>query len=415
MKIFWSWQSDIDGNISRHFIKECLIKAVTELKDEAIFDSRVEIDHDTKDIPGSPPITDTILEKIKNCSVFIADVTPVAFIKSNKKKIMNPNVAIETGYAIALVGNHNIISIMNESFGSIEDLPFDLRYKRGPVTYTLKNNAEKSEIKIQENELVNKLKIALKNYISVSENSKQNNSLNLDINGPAIFFDPGKPIFRLPGDGWGLLKDKEHLFKKAQSYIYTKIVPLNNLNLSKTKIKKAMFDGSNFKIVPLLSKPDNTPDVNRYGVIVVHFNSQDKNSVNDFVQVLENGGIVSISNSSLFYSKNKIYLINFKSGLEKNLKDSIALLRNMVTDNIEVEIEIGLVNGNDCSVILPNPIGNKYYPEPERGPLEKENYILKKRIRLEHIEKVSDIVKEFILSLLNDLGVEFNYEEHKWH
>ena len=130
MKIFWSWQSDIEGDVSRHFIKECIKKAIEELKNEAIFDERVEIDHDTKDVPGSPPIVDTILEKISNSTVFIADLTPVAVVKNNKKKVINSNVAIEIGYAIATVGNNNIVTIMNDVYGTIETLPFDLRYKR---------------------------------------------------------------------------------------------------------------------------------------------------------------------------------------------------------------------------------------------------------------------------------------------
>ena len=267
MKIFWSWQSDIDGKISRHFIKKCLKKAVEELKEEAVFNDRVEIDHDTKDIPGSPAITDTILDKIKNSSVFVADVTPVAQVKKSKKKIINSNVAIETGYAIALLGNNKIISILNESFGSLGDLPFDLKYKRGPIKYILKNNAEKKDAEKQEKILIAKLKIALKNYVDSCKNLKNQNNFDLDKNGEAIFFDSTKPILRRPSDGWALVKDKSYKFNKSKSYIYSKIIPTQHFDFSKKKIEKAMFDNSNFKIHPLFNLPDNTPEVNKYGYI----------------------------------------------------------------------------------------------------------------------------------------------------
>jgi hypothetical protein len=32
MKVFWSWQSDHPGRVSRHFVREALEKAISELK-----------------------------------------------------------------------------------------------------------------------------------------------------------------------------------------------------------------------------------------------------------------------------------------------------------------------------------------------------------------------------------------------
>ena len=95
MKIFWSWQSDINPDISKHFIKKCLEKAIKKINKEPEFSDRTaEIDHDTKGEPGSPPITDTIFKKIKNCSVFIADVTPVAEVKKEDKVVKLPKKPI---------------------------------------------------------------------------------------------------------------------------------------------------------------------------------------------------------------------------------------------------------------------------------------------------------------------------------
>ena len=414
MKIFWSWQSDIDGNISRHFIKECLKNAVDQLNEETTFDSRMEIDHDTKDVLGSPSITETIFNKIKNCTVFVGDLTPIASTDKNKK-VMNPNVAIEIGYALGLLGDNKVITVMNESFGSLEDLPFNLRHKRGPVIYSLTEKATNDEIGREEKKLVNIFKTILKNYITTEPKPQSENPKNLDLNGHALFFDLNKPIFRLSNDGWSSVKDKEYFFKKLPSYVYIKVLPKKELKFTKTEIKKAMFDGSNFKIFPLFKSPDHTPEANKYGCMVVKFDSTDNNFITDFVQVFENGSIISISDSFLFYTKNRIPLISFKNGLEKVLFESIHLLENIFQSSIDVEVEIGLVNGDNCTVTLPNLLDGRYYPEPERGPLEQDSYITKKVIKLKDISMIEESVKEFIMKLLNDIGVEFKYEEHKWY
>jgi hypothetical protein len=42
-------------------------------------------------VPGTPPITDTILKKIQNCDIFVPDVTFVASTAGGKL-VPNPNV-----------------------------------------------------------------------------------------------------------------------------------------------------------------------------------------------------------------------------------------------------------------------------------------------------------------------------------
>src|SRR5690242_8556661 len=86
MKIFWSWQSDTPGKIGRHFVREALETSIARLKADyqveepttASNRSDVELDHDTKGVPGSPGLADVIFAKIASSSVFVADVTPVA-------------------------------------------------------------------------------------------------------------------------------------------------------------------------------------------------------------------------------------------------------------------------------------------------------------------------------------------------
>jgi hypothetical protein len=65
MKIFYSWQSDIEGKINRYFILDALKEAVKNLKNEGAFVD-IEIDQATRDKPGMPDIPDTVLDLFDN-------------------------------------------------------------------------------------------------------------------------------------------------------------------------------------------------------------------------------------------------------------------------------------------------------------------------------------------------------------
>src|SRR5438309_1109416 len=62
--VFYSWQSDLDGKTTRSFIEEALKRAIKALQKDDTLDVEPVIDRDTKDVPGSPDIAKTILEKI---------------------------------------------------------------------------------------------------------------------------------------------------------------------------------------------------------------------------------------------------------------------------------------------------------------------------------------------------------------
>ena len=132
MKVFWSWQNDIDPKSCRHFVRDALAEAVKEVGDEMGLDDaeRPELDHDTKDEPGMVDIAATILNKASECAVFVADLTPIGRTDDGKA-LPNPNVLIELGWALNKPGFRRIIPIVNTANGfSPEDLPFDIRHKR---------------------------------------------------------------------------------------------------------------------------------------------------------------------------------------------------------------------------------------------------------------------------------------------
>ena len=78
--VFYSWQSDSPADVNREFIETALTEALQRLKADAQLESAVrtlplELDKDTQGVPGSPPITQTIFDKIDRCSTFVADLT----------------------------------------------------------------------------------------------------------------------------------------------------------------------------------------------------------------------------------------------------------------------------------------------------------------------------------------------------
>lgn len=168
MKIFWSWQSDTAASSGRHFVKAALEQAIKQVAQELDLSQaeRPEIDHDTKGVAGLAPIADTIFEKIDAAALVVADVTLTGTTPAGKKT-PNPNVLIELGYAFKSRGSQRIVLIANEAGGfRNEDLPFDLRHRRGPITYELAEGASK-EIKAKvEKELVANLASAIRQNLT---------------------------------------------------------------------------------------------------------------------------------------------------------------------------------------------------------------------------------------------------------
>jgi hypothetical protein len=159
MKVFWSWQSDTPGKIGRHFVRDALRAAIEQLKEEPDIKepteretrSAMHLDHDRQGISGSPDLAPVILEKIAESAVFIADVTPVGTVtitseQGTPKRIINPNVAIELGYALHALTDRALLMVMNEHYGARVDLPFDLQGKAGPIMFTLAPDADRQKV-----------------------------------------------------------------------------------------------------------------------------------------------------------------------------------------------------------------------------------------------------------------------------
>lgn len=138
--IFYSWQNDLEGKTHRYFIEKCLNNALKDLeKDASIY---MDYDRDTMGKNGSPDISTTIFEKIDRSVLFICDVS-IVNADYQGRKMPNPNVLIELGYAVNKLGWDRVICMFDINTGNIEELPFDIRQKR----ITPYNPKQEGEIK----------------------------------------------------------------------------------------------------------------------------------------------------------------------------------------------------------------------------------------------------------------------------
>ncbi|NML95946.1 hypothetical protein [Novosphingobium olei] len=144
--IFFSWQSDVPNAAGRSLIERALERAIGRLQADAEVDPAdrdLVIDRDTLDVPGSPPILDTIFAKIDRSTAFLSDLTFVAQ-RDNGSRCPNPNVCIEHGYALKALSWRRVIAVMNTAFGHPDqhELPFDLRHARRPILFDCPADAD---------------------------------------------------------------------------------------------------------------------------------------------------------------------------------------------------------------------------------------------------------------------------------
>ena len=139
LTLFYSWQSDLPRRLSRDLIRDATKDATLRIARATSLDEAPRLDHDTKGHAGTPDIAGTIFGKISRCALFLADVSFVGATSATEgnaaKKLSNPNVLLELGFAAATIGWDRVILVMNAAFGSPEELIFDLRNRRHPITF----------------------------------------------------------------------------------------------------------------------------------------------------------------------------------------------------------------------------------------------------------------------------------------
>ncbi|WP_315810786.1 hypothetical protein [Bradyrhizobium sp. SZCCHNR3107] len=164
--LFFSWQSDTPNSVGRTLIETCLERAIGVLQADADIDPAdrdIAVDRDTLDVPGSPPIMETIFGKIDRAAVFLSDLTYVAQ-RNGGGRTPNPNVCIEHGWALKALSWRRVIAVMNTAMGHPDEyeLPFDVRHTRRPILFSCPENADADTRRAAKDVLTKQLIVALK-------------------------------------------------------------------------------------------------------------------------------------------------------------------------------------------------------------------------------------------------------------
>lgn len=129
-RIFYSWQSDLPNATNRGFIQDAVERAARNVARDDTVDVEPVVDRDTQGLTGSPAIDHAIFEKIGNAQAFVADIS-IINRGTEGRKVPNPNVLLELGFAARALGWDRVVLIFNTATGDpTVDLPFDLRPRR---------------------------------------------------------------------------------------------------------------------------------------------------------------------------------------------------------------------------------------------------------------------------------------------
>jgi len=123
LELFFSWQSDVTGN--HKMIGDALREACEDIRSEGEYD--INYDESTWGRSGSPVIETVVVEKIKACDIFVADLTPI--ITTGKKDLPNPNVMMELGIAKANMIDGVTLLLYTGTINA-DRMPFDINHQR---------------------------------------------------------------------------------------------------------------------------------------------------------------------------------------------------------------------------------------------------------------------------------------------
>lgn len=222
--VFYSWQSDTDAKVNRHFVGNALSGAIRTLHQEAVVEEALRVDQDTQGVPGQPEIFRTICEKIDRCSIFVADLTCVG-VTDDGEKLPNPNVAIELGYALKAVGPERLIIVMNTAFGGPEHLPFDLRHRRWPVRYDLNpKDPPENRSRIAKDltaDLAKAIRTVVESRILETATTSLSPVGTPSTSNPAVFYDESEHFAILDHP----FRQAKRLFVPQGAKIYLRLIP----------------------------------------------------------------------------------------------------------------------------------------------------------------------------------------------
>jgi len=124
VRLFFSWQSDLDQGVTTRAIRAALRAAMTAVEKDYPVD--ITLEEATSNLPGSPYVPYALADKISKADIFVGDITTVIRLGGHTgKSLPNANVSFELGIASAELGWNRIIMLFNMALAELDNLPFD--------------------------------------------------------------------------------------------------------------------------------------------------------------------------------------------------------------------------------------------------------------------------------------------------
>lgn len=177
--VFFSWEMETDGQgfNNKKFLICCINKALKAIQGKGdLRNVTFEFQEGLSGIGGAADVADIMMQRVKDCDIFIGDMTVVQRLGKFAKCEMNhnrtfvrltPNANVLMEYAVALNKNDDFwkqsVILMNTVNGDVNNnenlIPFDVKKRRFPITFTYTGE---DDIKKTEKNLVETLKDALR-------------------------------------------------------------------------------------------------------------------------------------------------------------------------------------------------------------------------------------------------------------
>lgn len=165
LDVFFSWQEETDGQgfNNKAFLYRCINKALNEIANKGSLTGITFKLHSGLDgVPGTPRVSEKMLEFASQCDIFIGDMTVVQkkenllerclrkiHLISSYRREPNNNVYSEFHRALSRYPEfeNQAILVMNDVNGepheNVKYIPFDTRERRFPITFSLKSLHQK--------------------------------------------------------------------------------------------------------------------------------------------------------------------------------------------------------------------------------------------------------------------------------
>jgi len=364
MKIFYSWQADTPARVGKQFVRQALDDAVEQLAEALDLDEaeRPSVDQDTQGVLGSPPIAETIFEKIRASEVVVADVT-LTCATPDGKKLINSNVAYELGFAHGHHGHGVILKVMNTHYGPPDDLPFDLKHRRWPEQFELAPDATTSQLREARASLAKRFARILKLYLEGKNPGKKHEPISSTINAASYWRE--EELIVEAGRPGGVRQDEEIVlgYSSIQPLCYLRIWPDSPLDeLTGAEIR----DYNESPIEPFIGRVGSYSfNRNRHGMIT--YVGERAQELFSSTQLFKNREIWGV-NAFLLKSQEEMEVdflpsVAYEEGLTRSLRIYLdhAFIKLGYPDIVHVEA--GLVNVGGFRLVVSSIL------DPHLGPM----------------------------------------------